>query len=53
LAGIGKWHRAVKEAFEDAEPCAWLDGGNLLACRKGDILYVHLTTAPQKSGVIF
>ena len=52
LAGVGKWHHAVKEAFEGAEPCAWLDGGKLLACRKGDVLYVHLLTAPQKSGLI-
>jgi alpha-L-fucosidase len=51
---VGNWYLRVKEALEDAQPCAELfaDKEDMLVTRKGNTLYLHFPTDPACSGVV-
>ncbi len=52
LRRIGKWYRAVKEAFEDTVPASHLTSNrNVLLTRRGNTLYVLLHQDPLTEAV--
>lgn len=53
LRRVGRWYRAVREAFDDAEPAsAMTDNRDVSLTRRGDTLYVHLHEPPNASRVV-
>ena len=53
LRRVGRWYRAVREAFDDAEPAsAMTDNRDVSLTRRGDTLYVHLHEPPNVSRVV-
>lgn len=53
LRAIGRWHAAVKEAFEDVEPASELTTNReVLLTRRGKVVYVHLHQPPVSRGVV-
>ena len=52
LRRIGSWHHAVKESFQDVEPCSQLTvNRDVLLTRKGSDIYVHLLKDPMTEAV--